>query len=249
MSILLRRILRPLQIWKKSDGQKSQLSTFTQLRRDLERIVEPSYGGRLASTRESRQQLDPTGSEVATECQVLYRVVSEKRPNSVLDIAGQEFRHPEQLARLGCEVVYFAAHPESATRVYHDVRQQRLAILPLLMDILKPTPSIGYSSHYSIAATERFKCDMVVALSLVEDLVLGKYVNFELIAEILSSFSKRWAIAGFSSREYLEADRKRLNVPRWYTLANFIDALRARFRSVEAVYSDPQGRAMLLCAM
>lgn len=248
VSKLFRRMLRPIRIRKKSDGQKSQLFTFTQFKRDLEMIVEPSYSGRLASTRGARPELLPAG-EAAVDWQLVYRVVSDKRPKSVLDIASQEFHHPEQITRLGCEVVYFAADPKRVTGVYRDARKQGLPILPLLMDILKPTPSIGYSSHYSIAATERFKCDMVVALSLVEDLVLGKYLNFELIAEILSSFSKRWAIARFSSREYLEADRRWLNVPRWYTLANFINALRRRFRNVEAISSDQEGRAMLLCAM
>jgi hypothetical protein len=247
VSKLFDRIVKPIRTWKQGDGPKSQLSTLRQLKRDLEMIVEPSHSAPPALAREVRTQVIAGGTETA-EWQVLYKVLSDKRPGSVLDIANGEFHHPEQITRLGCEVVYFAANSESATRVYRDARKQSLRILPLLIDILKPTPSIGYSSHYSIAATERFKCDMVVGLTLVDYLVLGKYFNFDLIAEILSSFSKRWAIAGFSSREYLEADR-RLNPPSWYTLDNFMNALRVRFRSVEAIWSDSGGRAFLFCAM
>ena len=113
-----------------------------------------------------------------------------------------------QAARLGSSVVYFGTDQKTVSELYRSARSEGLNILPLVMDFIKPTPSIGYSSHYTLAATERIKCDMVLALSITEHLVFDRYLSFDLIAEGLSSFSKRWAVVEFVPPEHLSESRK-----------------------------------------
>jgi hypothetical protein len=62
------------------------------------------------------------------------------------------------------------------------------------MDFTKPTPSIGFGGHYSIAASARFSCEMVLALDLVHRLASERYLNFDQITEGLAAFSNRWAV-------------------------------------------------------
>jgi hypothetical protein len=98
-----------------------------------------------------------------------------------------------------------------------------------------------------MAATERLKCDLVLAFSLVKELVFERYFNFELIAEGLSSFSNRWLLVEFISREDREISAKWGDRFSWYTLDNFIAALRDHFSRVNILPGAAEDRVLLLC--
>jgi hypothetical protein len=158
-------------------------------------------------------------SDVSVEIQPesLESLLRDLRPQSVLDIASPGGSGAKLAARTGIHTVYFDADPERVTRVYRETRANKLT-LPLVMDFTKPTPSLGFSGHYSIPASDRFSCEMVLAYGLVHRLVFERYLNFEQIADGLATFSKRWAVVDFTAQEP------------WDGLRN---ALRRRFRCVD----------------
>ena len=116
------------------------------------------------------------------------------------------------------------------------------------MDFIKPTPLIGYSSHYTVAATERIKCDMVLAFSIIEHLVFDRYLSFDLIAEGISSFSKRWAVVEFVPPNHLSDSRKSSDSFKWYALENLVNGIRKYFSSVEVINLNSGSGALLLCS-
>lgn len=231
---MIDRVLKPVRLLKKIDAQSSALDFLERLKRDVERINAPQY---------------PAGmSQASAEEQVLQRIIERLRPASVLDIDGPGGRRSLQAARLGSEVVYFGTDHTTVSELYRSARSEALNILPLVMDFIKPTPSIGYSSHYTVAATERFKCDMVLAFSIIEHLVFDRYLTFDLIAEGLSSFSKRWAVVEFVPPEHLSDGRKSTDSFQWYTMGNLVNAIRKYFASVEVINLYGGSRAFLLCS-
>ncbi len=235
------RVLKPVRLFKKNDGPGSQLLFFERLKRDVERIKTPGSND-LAS--QSLKDL----SQTSAAQQVLQRILKRLRPGSVLDINGPGGRHSIQAARLGSDVVYFGTDQKVVAELYHCAQSEALTILPLVMDFIKPTPSIGYSSHYTVAATERFRCDMVLAFSIIEHLVFDKYLSFDLIAEGISSFSKRWAVVEFVPPEHLAGGRKLTHGFQWYTLENLINAIGKYFSGVEVIKLYSGSRAFLLCS-
>jgi hypothetical protein len=234
------RVLKPLRL-KRGDGRSSQLLFFERLKQDVKRISIPRYD-------EAESESLRDSSRGSASRQILHGILSDLSPGSVLDIDSLGGRHSKQAARLGSEVVYFGTDQTTVTELYQSARNEGLNILPLVMDFIKPTPSIGYSSHYTIAATERFKCDMVLALSIIEHLVFDRYLSFDLIAEGLSSFSKRWAVVEFVPPEHLADRRKSPDGFRWYTLENLVASLRNYFPGVEVIKLYSGSRVFLLCA-
>ena len=61
------------------------------------------------------------------------------------------------------------------------------------MDFTKPTPARGLGSHWAIAATERFQCDLVLALDLLNQ-PMPRRLGFDKIISGLSQFTKRWLV-------------------------------------------------------
>jgi hypothetical protein len=181
----------------------------------------------------------PAGAAV-TEVQTrgLEALVRDRRPRSVLDIASPGGSGAKLAARAGIQAVFFESDPARVTQVYGEFRAKAL-VLPLVMDFTKPTPSIGFGGHYSIAASERFACEMVFAYDLVQRLVFERYLNFEQIAEGLAAFAKRWAIVEFT--------RRASETFPWYSLDGFCGALRKRFRQVDTSGGEGAEATMVFC--
>jgi hypothetical protein len=140
----------------------------------------------------------------------LAKILGELRPRSLLDLGGGG-------AITDVNTVSFDADSARAAQRYQEAREGRLPLLPLVMDFTKPTPSIGFGGHYSMAASERFQCEMVFAPANALQAMRSRSLNFDQIVEGLALFTSRWLV--------VEDDG---------TLA---DALGRRFRNVDAPHN------------
>lgn len=244
MSKLIRRLLNPVRpfLGNDSSGLASKLRFLGQVRADIERMA-TTHGPELR-----RVGADSSGGEARDLKQRHLRdILTKLRPSSVLDIGSGSGWRSRLSARLGSRVVAFDSEPKCVTRLYQEARADGSMILPLVMDFVKPTPSVGYSGHYSVAATERLRCDMVLALGLTDTLVFDRFLTFDLIAEGLALFSKRWLVVEFIPPDGPGLEKRGSYKPSWYALDGFVKALRKRFREVEVISLDPVPGALLSC--
>jgi hypothetical protein len=198
------------------------------------------------SDHHSTPSLPPDESWTAKQ-RALHEILRELRPNSVLDMESNTGWYSKLAALLGSHVVAFDNDLERVTQLYHHARDERLPILPLMMDFVDPTPARGLSSHWAIAATERFQCDMVMALGLVHKIVFKRSLNFEQIVEGLASYSKRWLLVEFVPSGDEELCNSGSQLHSWYTIENLVATLRRWFRRIDIRPSHPSPRVLLLC--
>jgi hypothetical protein len=233
--------LRSLMRTRRRSGSRVEL--LRRIRRNIEELRMPSE---QVERLDQRAKLSATGlddHEIAVTQRLVEKTIMEVLPKSVLEINSGEESYAKLAARLRSKVVVFSADNIPITQLYWSARAENLPILPLVLDFAKPTPSIGYGGHYSIAATERLKCDMTLALGLVQRMVFEKYLSFELIVEGLSLFSERWLLVDFVAQEDSKAQADRFP---WYTLDRFRDALSQRFQRVDVVRLRAT-RSLLIC--
>jgi hypothetical protein len=152
----------------------------------------------------------------------------------------------EAAALLGSEVVAMDASPARVTQLYGQVRSNQSSILPLVMDFVDPTPARGLFGHWAIAATDRFRSDMVIALDLVRHTALTRHLDFMHIAGGLALFSRRWLLVEFAAIDDFASGDTLVDTS-WYTLDNFIGALRAHFSSIDVLPLSPGLHRLLLC--
>lgn len=173
--------------------------------------------------------------------------MTDIQPVSVLDIGSGTGWYSQLAAVLGSQVIAFDTNEACVTQLYNQACENNLPILPLVMDFSKPTPSRGLSKHWAIAATKRLKCELVLALALVHHIVLERRLNFDQIVKGLAQFSRRWVVVEFIPPDDYEVVNKWSERISWYTLDNFYNALKKRFRSVTTIPSYPGSRVLLLC--
>jgi SAM-dependent methyltransferase len=226
--------------------EKSHLKFLENVRREVENISFPSP--KVEKEVESELSLSLFLQDYWTaRQQAIHKILSELKPATVLDIGSGSGWYSKLAASLGSKVVSLDIDESRITQLYAEACAQQLPILPLVMDFTKPTPARGLANHWAIAATERFPCEMVLALAVVDHLVLKQRLNFDQIVEGLAQFSKRWAVVEFIPREDPAISKLWSERVSWYTLDHFIDALQKRFGTIRVMPSSPESRVLLLC--
>jgi hypothetical protein len=226
---------------------KSHLAFLKSIKQQVESITLPSCKTELLEQDGKHNPSFSTQEDWTIKQRTLHKIITELQPNSVLDLGSNTGWYSKLAARLGSKVVAFDIDENYVTQLYYDASKEKLPILPLIMDFTKPTPARGLSNHWAIAATERFQCDMVLALGLVHQIVLERRLNFDQIVEGLALFSKRWVVVEFIPREDPDVSQLWSSRISWYTLDTFIDALNKRFNTVSIMPSHPEARLLLLC--
>jgi SAM-dependent methyltransferase len=174
------------------------------------------------------------------------QLLSEKRPETVLDIGCNKGWFSRLAANYGAKVVGMDVDEPSLVAVYRKGQREGLPVTPLLGDICQPTPAHGVGGVYR-SAQERLHVDGVLSLATVHHLVFKQGMSFEAIARIHAAFAGKWLLI-----EFMPADDEHVRsmmTPRhgWYTLDRFRSALESQFRHVTILESSPKPRQYLLC--
>jgi hypothetical protein len=104
-------------------------------------------------------------------------------------------------ADLGRRVVAFDNDPAAVERAWRAIRtESETRILPLLVDVASPTPSLGWAGAERRSLLERADADVVMALALVHHLAIGRNVPLPRITDLLADLAP-WAIVEFVPRE------------------------------------------------
>jgi len=144
------------------------------------------------------------------------------------------------------------AFDQDASSVEHHWRtlgaEARASVLPLVMDLANPSPSLGWALEERRSLVERGPADVLLALALVHHLAIGNNVPLDRIAGFLARLG-HWAIVEFVPKEdpmtrHLLAARK--DVFPGYTLDGFRSAFGAAFQVVEEAPISDSLRTLFL---
>lgn len=180
----------------------------------------------------------------------VQKVLDRVGPKTVLDIGSNEGLFSSLAGRFGASVVAFEPDEQCVSQLYCRAKEKNLRVLPLVMDILNPTPSFGWCGKQFEPAWERFKADLVLVLALIHHLVFTKGQNFPRIIESIKAFQKEYALYEFVAKEDPMAARLRRRISfddEWYTLSYFQKTLEDHYKSVEIIEKVSDTRTLILC--
>jgi hypothetical protein len=173
-------------------------------------------------------------------------VLSDLQPGSVLDI-GREIHGIDNsllAARHGSQVVAVNPDETSVKKLYIVAKNNNFPILPLQINFF--SPSYDLSNYWFKPASERLRCDLVIALDLIDRLI-RKNIRFDLIVERLSTLSNRWLLVDFTPNNDWQSPETRAIQDSGYTIDSLMDELKKWFRSVNKISSQSKHPVLLLC--
>lgn len=157
----------------------------------------------------------------------------------VWDLGANTGRYSRLAAELGRSVVAFDVDPAAVERAYLALRAEgRGDILPLLGDLVEPSPGLGWANRERRALFDRANADVTLALALVHHLAIGRNVPLGHIADLLVRLAPH-LIVEFVPRE--DAMVKRLLAARRDVFSDYtLDGMRRAFaRHFELVSERP----------
>jgi hypothetical protein len=124
------------------------------------------------------------------------RAMQMIRPGSVLDIGGNTGHYSRIAASVGARVVAWDTDVASSDRSWRDARTADQSILPLVADVARPTPAVGWRNAESLTLLERAhnRFDCVMMLGIIHHLLLADQIPMADVATLLASLTRRWSI-------------------------------------------------------
>lgn len=183
------------------------------------------------------------------KCKLVYSVTKNLSPKTVLDIGCNMGEFSILAAETGAKVIAFDTDHYCIDVLYKEAKNQNLSILPLIMDIVNPTPQMGWRGIQFKNAQERFKSDMVYALAIMHHLVFSKGFDFERIIQSFKDFCNKWLII-----EYISPDDSMAQLlPRrpsidysWYNYQNFLNILSKYFSEIDVLDQIDNTRMLII---
>ena len=170
---------------------------------------------------------------LAAKERFVERAAAERRPALAWDLGCNDGRFSRIAARHAGYVVAADADQLSVDRLYRELRDEGAdTILPLTMDLVDPSPDLGWRLAERPAIGARGRPGLVLALALVHHMTIGANVPVPDFVDWLAGHGAA-VVVEFPTREDEMVQRllgrKREGAHPDYDLARFEAALEARF--------------------
>lgn len=186
---------RPLSIARDPEiSQQIILSTLSRLLRHM-RAATPSWSSSAWSGYAETATHYSCGEHDAKKAFV-SRTLEKTRPKHVLDVGCNFGVYSALAAAVGAEVVAIDTDLNTVDRLSADLQKSGINVLPLCVDLTRPTPAAGWDNQESASFLDRCAgtFDMVMLLAVIHHLLIGSQVPLDRIAALCDRITTRHLI-------------------------------------------------------
>jgi ribosomal protein L11 methylase PrmA len=129
--------------------------------------------------------------------ELVAALMKQVDPKIVWDLGANTGMFSRIAADHGAHTVAFDVDPGAVEAHYLKAKEDGLTqVLPLVLDLTNPSPSIGWANAERDTLEDRGPADLVLALALVHHLAIGNNVPLGMIASWLARLT-RWVVVEF----------------------------------------------------
>jgi SAM-dependent methyltransferase len=169
--------------------------------------------------------------------------LGEHAPKRVLDAGCNTGYFSFLAARSGASVVAIDYDPAAAGGVWRTARAEKLDVLPLVVNLARPTPAMGWNNREWPSFLERARgaFDAVFMLAVVHHMLVSERVPLDAILDLAADLTTEWLVVEFVSPEdsmFRRLVRGREELFRGLDAARFEEACRRRFDILETQHLE-----------
>lgn len=121
---------------------------------------------------------------------IISTFVDDLNPKTIWDIGANTGEFTAIASKKGVNCIAFDIDPLAVDANYLRIKKQKIdTILPLVLDLTNPTPSIGWANEERPGFKNRPKPDGIFALALIHHIAISNNVPFIKIAKFFSELS------------------------------------------------------------
>ena len=177
------------------------------------------------------------------------QALTTSRPARVLDVGCNTGVYSNLAADAGAEVVSIDTDMQAVDRLCTSLKGSDRNILPLCVDLARPTPAAGWENRENASFLARCAghFDTVMMLAVLHHLMLRNQIPMERIAALCSDLTTRWLILEWvppTDPKFQELLRGREEIYTHITEVAFRDAFAEYFTTIDEL-TLANGRIML----
>ena len=179
------------------------------------------------------------------KAQIIKKFLSQIQGKKALDIGANDGLYSQLLADKGMYTLVVDIDELAVDRAFKGKHE---LIHPLQMNLVNPTPAIGWNNIERKSFWERCQVDVIQALAIIHHLVITHDISFDEIAKKLAQHTQ-YLIIEFVDPEDLQTQILLQNKPHHrsdYTNENFIDGFEVFFDIKEKVNIEGMYRNLYL---
>ena len=234
---------------EKAQGVRVSEATLIRLVESLRSLID---GLKLpsSSTTWSDYYSDTNYTDDAFEAKRQYvaALLEGLAPVSILDLGANTGAFSRLSVRHAALVIAADMDPLAVERHYQDlVAEHARGILPLVLNLSNPSPSLGWNNEERPSFLERCDVDAVLALALIHHLSIGNNVPFEMSARLFAAIG-RHLVLEFVPKEDSQVQRMlstRRDIFDTYTLDALLAAYRRHFVLMDCRQVPGSARTLL----
>jgi len=125
------------------------------------------------------------------------------RPGNVLDVGANEGHFSFLAAASGASVVAIDSDPAVAGAIWRKAHAGRLDVLPLVVDLTRPTPATGWRNQECESFLDRSRSgfDMVLMLAVIHHMLVTERVPLEDLFDLVSEITREYALIEYVAPE------------------------------------------------
>jgi len=175
--------------------------------------------------------------------------VSKVAPNMVWDLGANDGTFSRLASDKGILAVSFDIDPAAVEQNYQQVKSKgEQNIIPLVLDLTNPSPSIGWHNRERDSLLERAPADMVLALALIHHLAISNNVPLPQLADFFAE-AGNWLVIEFVPKSDSQVQKllsSRKDIFTNYARDSFEEAFAERFFIREKVAVEESERFLYL---
>jgi predicted RNA methylase len=192
-----------------------------------------------------------TPEQVAVKRGFVEQALGEARPVRLLDVRSGSGEFSLLAAANGASVVAIDPNPANVDTLWRAAAATKADILPLVVDIARPTPSVGWRARENPGFLERAEnhFDCVLMQGSLHETMVGDQVPLPEILDLAASLTSKWLVIEYVGPEdvlFRKLTRGREELYRWYSRKAFEECVARAFETVRTVDIPQSHRAMYL---
>jgi 2-polyprenyl-3-methyl-5-hydroxy-6-metoxy-1,4-benzoquinol methylase len=173
-------------------------SLLTHLRRLLKQ-VKPLPERKSRWTTYMEETLPYTKDQFAVKAEYVRRIFQECKPRKVLDVGCNTGFFSQMAAEAGASVVAIDSDEVAVDRVWRQARESKQDILPLVVNLNRPSPALGWENRETTGFLERSKgqFDLVCMLAVLHHIVHGDGIALPDVMRLVAGITREYALIEF----------------------------------------------------
>src|SRR5262249_4401239 len=168
------------------------------LRKNLDK-VEPAAGVQSTWSDYMTGHNNYSAEQFDAKQRFVQEALAAHKPRTVLDVGCNTGHFSAMAAREGARVVALDYDPVVLGQVWRDARKAQLNILPLMVNLTRPTPGIGWRNQECSPFLDRARgrFDLVLMLAVIHHMLVTERVPLADILELAAELTKDLLVIEF----------------------------------------------------